>query len=253
MNDHFSVFEKRLNAMPEGLQIWLRTATRDLGRVAKWRIADDIEAHYTRALEASMESGNDEVIANVRALKALGDPERARKRFAKLYLTRAEERELCMKWMSRRLQETHWVLRLSVLAIPAMMILGLLALAAAEPAGIGSPSFLILLLILVFGVVSVLVGTLRKAELKDAAITTPIEDAAWLMFIGMVISGQYALIGCALAACFIAFRGYRRYRRIPKDLTKHEMELLMSDSKSWHGDRALVRKWEAKHGRRIWE
>ena len=71
----------------EGLRNWLRTATKRLCVEAKERIGQEIEAHYTEAIDRYREEGVTEADAHVRALVSLGSARKAARAFRKTHLT----------------------------------------------------------------------------------------------------------------------------------------------------------------------
>ena len=73
------------------IRVWLDSATRGLGVMAKKRIVKDIGSHYFDARAAAIEEGLPALDAELRAIKTLGNPRSARRGFREVYLTKREE------------------------------------------------------------------------------------------------------------------------------------------------------------------
>jgi hypothetical protein len=83
----------------EGLRNWLRTATKRLCIEAKWRIYQEILAHYNEAVEAHQEEGLSEDDAHDRALASLGSARKAAREFRRTHLTVRQA-----KWLQNALE-----------------------------------------------------------------------------------------------------------------------------------------------------
>ncbi len=71
----------------EDLADWLGIATKRLCADAKIRITAEILAHYQEAVEGGLKRGDAEEEAQRAAVRALGDPKLANKKFRRTYLT----------------------------------------------------------------------------------------------------------------------------------------------------------------------
>jgi hypothetical protein len=83
------------NSKADGLlSWWLAVATKDLAVSSKKRIAREIGLHYAEAVESHLAQGESEDAAPINALKDLGEPKAAAKKFRRSHLTRREEQKL---------------------------------------------------------------------------------------------------------------------------------------------------------------
>lgn len=253
-NQFEETFERRLNEMPHDLQHWIRIATLDLGRVPQWRIAEEIEAHYVRSYEEALASGRDEVNAHLIATDALGDPRKARKEFRKRNLTRAVERDLCVKWVKDRLGARYVKLLYGVIAIWSIVIAVMLAMYVADTSVASNPRFW--RLAVAFGVSDVLLiaqTRCTQGSLRGIALQSTLNEASLFLIWILILEGAFAVsVGVLVTVCLL-LRGWWRTRKTPQTFEPHEWEMLMSDCEWWVGERTAIRKWESKHGRRIWE
>ncbi|MCA9412656.1 MAG: hypothetical protein KC944_15685, partial [Candidatus Omnitrophica bacterium] len=69
------------------LQSWLDTATADLAEHSKMRVVEDVVRHYEEVFEERLAAGDTDRDARWRALRSLGDPQKAQKRNRRIYLT----------------------------------------------------------------------------------------------------------------------------------------------------------------------
>lgn len=86
---------------------WLAEATNGLGALAKRRIANEISGHFTDAYTEALSNSATPDEAKQTAISALGDPQKARRAFRKVYLTERDENAL------RRLDRQKQKLRIS--------------------------------------------------------------------------------------------------------------------------------------------
>jgi len=80
----------------ESLSEWLEIATKGLVPAAKERIAQEIETHFSEAVETHLKHGEQESVAKIKAVVELGDPKVAGKRFRKKHLTEKEAKKLSL-------------------------------------------------------------------------------------------------------------------------------------------------------------
>jgi hypothetical protein len=76
------------------LRKWLRRATLFLGRIGITRVVEDISQHYGDAYRKANEAGHSGEDAALVAMKSLGSPHKARRRFKRAHLTLLEEDSL---------------------------------------------------------------------------------------------------------------------------------------------------------------
>jgi hypothetical protein len=107
---------------PNTLDHWLDVATRGLCDDAKTRVRAEVEAHLAAAYDALIATGHSAELAECATLESLGGAKKARRRYARVHLTKSDERKLA------RLSRPTWqgVLAFGLLAAAlAFIILGL--------------------------------------------------------------------------------------------------------------------------------
>jgi len=79
-----------LQPRAQNLSEWLDLATRDLVPAARAHVSPEIEAHFNEAVQAHLQNGETAPTAQTLALKELGNPQSAARRFRREYLTTKE-------------------------------------------------------------------------------------------------------------------------------------------------------------------
>lgn len=107
-----------------GVAGWLEIATDGLESAAKQRIAQELEAHYTEAVEDHVAAGQSEGAAKGTALLELGDPRAAAVNFHKSHLTDAEAKSIkYMGWAGTKPFCSFWILPLDIMPLLAVVFL----------------------------------------------------------------------------------------------------------------------------------
>jgi len=111
-----------------GLDRWLKQATRHLSSDSAVQVRTEIREHYESAREAAMDGGATADQADLLALTALGDAKTANRQYRKVLLTSAEARLLREgNWESQAVC-SHRLLKSLVLSMPVIAMLAALAL-----------------------------------------------------------------------------------------------------------------------------
>jgi len=76
------------------LDTWLATATRDLCDDAKARVCAEVEAHFAAAYDAMVAQGHSQSAAQGHAMELLGSARKARRRYARTFVTRSDNKLL---------------------------------------------------------------------------------------------------------------------------------------------------------------
>src|SRR5579872_3588438 len=114
--------------MPNGLDRWLKQATRHLASDSAGQVRGEIREHYESAREAAINNGATAHQADQLALAALGDAKTANRQYRKVLLTTAEARLLREgNWESRAIC-SHRISRPLLLAAPALAVLAAVVL-----------------------------------------------------------------------------------------------------------------------------
>lgn len=105
-----------------GLESWLKQATRKLSAASVARVRSEIREHYESALEAAMSGGATAEEADRLAVSALGDAKAANRQYRDVLLTSAEARLLREgTWEARAICSRSWPKWL-LPALPAAML-----------------------------------------------------------------------------------------------------------------------------------
>jgi len=96
------------NANANGLDRWLRTATRGLCIEAQERVTSEVTVHYTEACQDLLDAGSSPDEAGRNALDALGSARKARRAFRRTYLTKGQAYALKLLSLDLNDQE-RWV------------------------------------------------------------------------------------------------------------------------------------------------
>lgn len=92
-----------------GLESWLKQATRKLSAASVARVRSEIREHYESALEAAMSGGATAEEADRLAVSALGDAKAANRQYRDVLLTSAEARLLREgNWEARAICSRSW-------------------------------------------------------------------------------------------------------------------------------------------------
>ena len=109
--------------MPNGLDLWLKQATKHLASDSVVQVRAEIREHHESAREAAINNGATADQADQLALAALGDAKTANRQYRKVLLTTAEARLLREgNWESRAIC-SHRVFRSLLLGAPLVTVL----------------------------------------------------------------------------------------------------------------------------------
>jgi hypothetical protein len=184
------------------LDSWLRVATRRLGEQACRRIQDEIKEHYREAVEAGRAAGLAETAAEDAAIRGLGDPRAAGRRFRRTHLSRFDERlvaDVCRK--PPRL--LFWVF-LGVLAWASIVFSGILGSRVEYGSAVAVLLTMIGGMVAVFGIAPALA---RRGRARAATATGPL--GYWVFFTSAnvgtsLVHGKFQLVTITIhAAAFV--------------------------------------------------